>query len=255
MLDTTQTTAARWPRIAVVSAGLSDPSSTRLLADRLTRATTSALAERGTGDGETPADVTVIELRPLAAAISSALVTFTFAPELQRAVDTVAHADALIAVSPTFKASYSGLFKSFFDLLDDEALVGTPVLLGATGGTTRHSLMIDTAMRPLFAYAKAATIPTAVFAATDDWGSIEGEADDGTPALATRIEAAGQALAAALPASPAPRPATDGTSTSGRVAAQPEAATSRMDGRDGLTGTLYDNDLEVTDFATLLARI
>lgn len=246
MIDTTTPTR---PRIAVVSAGLSDSSSTRRLAERLARATTKELAHF-----DIEPDVDMIDLRPLAGAISSALVTFTFSDELQQAIDSVAGAHALIAVTPTFKASYSGLFKSFFDLLDDEDLIDTPVLLGATGGTARHSLVIDTAMRPLFAYAKAATIPTAVFAATDDWGSIAGEEADGTPALSTRISAAGRALARVLANKPLE------TKKSGSTAKPAAESDSGMgpavyEGGDGLRGTLYDNELEVTDFATLLARI
>ena len=102
----------------------------------------------------------------------------------------------VIAVSPTYKASYSGLFKSFWDLAEPTSVVGVPVLLGATGGTARHSLMIDTAMRPLFAYLKARIVPTAVFAASDDWGEAAGvQASMRTDPLQSRIRAAGRDLA------------------------------------------------------------
>src|SRR5690606_17548348 len=76
----------------------------------------------------------------------------------------------LIAVTPIFSTSYSGLFKSWIDVLDREAIEGTPVLLGATAGTPRHSLAIDYAMRPLFTYLHAEPVSTSVFAASDDWG-------------------------------------------------------------------------------------
>ncbi|WP_181008696.1 NAD(P)H-dependent oxidoreductase, partial [Streptomyces sp. SM12] len=82
----------------------------------------------------------------------------------------VTSADALIAVTPVYNASYSGLFKSFFDLVDPTALAGTPVIVAATGGTPRHSLVLDHAMRPLFGYLRALTVPTGVYAATADWG-------------------------------------------------------------------------------------
>ncbi len=82
-------------------------------------------------------------------------------------------ADAVIAVTPVFSASYSGLFKSFFDVLDEDALDGKPVLIGATGGTARHSLVLEHALRPLFAYLRATVVPTAVFAATEDFGGAE----------------------------------------------------------------------------------
>ena len=86
-------------------------------------------------------------------------------------LDTVAGADGVIAVTPIFSASYSGLFKTFVDVLDRDALDGTPVLLGATAGTARHQLALDHAMRPLFSYLHAVVAPTAVFAAAEDWGA------------------------------------------------------------------------------------
>src|SRR3954468_3233679 len=129
--------------IAVVSAGLSVPSSTRLLADRLTAATVEALRQRGDD-----ATVEVIELREHARDLADNLVTGFANGPLRTAVETVSGADALIAVTPIFSASYSGLFKTIFDVLDKEPLVGKPVLLGATAGTARHSLALEHAVRP-----------------------------------------------------------------------------------------------------------
>lgn len=173
--------------LAVVSAGLSQPSSTRLLADRLTEATTRELAARGVD-----VHVEVVELRDHAHAITDHLLT-GFAPEpLAGALEAVTSADGLVAVTPLFSASYSGLFKSFFDVLDRTALVGTPVLLGATGGTARHSLALEHAVRPLFSYLRALTVPTAVFAASEDWGST---AEAGGPGLPDRVRRAAEEFA------------------------------------------------------------
>src|SRR3954467_10505011 len=155
--------------IAVVSGGLSNPSSTRLLADRLTAATVEALRARGDD-----ATVEVVELRAHARDLADNLVTGFPNESLRTAVETVAGADGLIAVTPIFSASFSGLFKTFFDVLDREALVGKPVLLGATAGTARHSLALEHAVRPLFSYLRAVTVPTAVFAATEDWAGAGG---------------------------------------------------------------------------------
>lgn len=163
-------------KLVVVSAGLSSPSSTRLLADRLAAAT----LERA------EADVEVIELRDLATEIAQHLVTGFPPARLAAALDAVAAADGLIAVTPVFAASYSGLFKSFFDLIDKDALTGKPVLVGATGGTARHSLVTEHALRPLFSHLRALVLPTAVYAASEDWGE-EG--------LAGRIARAGGELA------------------------------------------------------------
>jgi FMN reductase len=181
------TTAAPATRaLAVVSAGLSVPSSTRLLADRLTAATVAALRERG--DDVT---VEVIELREHARDLADNLVTGFANASLRAAIETVTGADGLIAVTPIFSASYSGLFKTFFDVVDKDELTGKPVLLGATAGTARHSLALEHEMRPLFAYLRAVTVPTAVFAASEDWAGGDGV----TGALADRIERAAGELA------------------------------------------------------------
>jgi FMN reductase len=160
-------------KIVVVSSGLSQPSSTRLLADHLADAT--ALAVRESGDD---AAVEVIELRDLAHDIMNNLLTGFPSPVLKAAVDSVTAADAVIAVTPIFSSSYSGLFKSFFDVIEAKALSGKPMLLGATGGTARHSLALEYAVRPLFAYLQAVVVPTAVFAASDDWGATSSQEGD-----------------------------------------------------------------------------
>ncbi|MEU6483466.1 FMN reductase [Streptomyces sp. NPDC046887] len=179
-------------RIVAVSAGLSSPSSTRLLADRLAEAVTKAATA--------PVEVQVVELRDLAVDIAKHLVTGFPPPALRAALDAVTGADGLIAVSPVFTASYSGLFKSFFDLVDPDALTGMPVLIGATGGTARHSLVLEHALRPLFAYLRAVTVPTAVYAASEDWGAAGGRSGDG--GLAERITRAGGELAALVAGRP-----------------------------------------------------
>jgi len=177
--------------IAVVSAGLSEPSSTRLLADRLGEATVHALGERGV-----VAEVRTVELRTLAQELTTMLLTGVASANLRAALDAVIRADGLVAVSPIFSGSYNGLFKTFFDLVDDGALQGVPVLLGATAGTARHSLAIDHAMRPLFAYLGAFAVPTAVFAATDDFGHSSGvRSDDDVAPLAERVARGAHELA------------------------------------------------------------
>ena len=176
-------------RIAVVSAGLSNPSSTRMLADRLGAESVKQLAER-----DIEATVDVIELRELAHEITNNLLT-GFAPTaLESAINSVYSADALIAVTPIFSTSYSGLFKSFIDVLDPDALTGKPVLIGANAGTARHSLAIDYAIRPLFAYLHAEAVSTGVFAASSDWG---GAADEVAP-LGRRVEKGAAELADAI---------------------------------------------------------
>ncbi|GAA1575627.1 MULTISPECIES: FMN reductase [Kribbella] len=151
--------------IAVVTAGLTTPSSSRLLADQLAEAVRDELSGRGIGTR-----IELVEVRDHAHELTDNLLTGFPPAKLREVLDAVASADALIVVSPTFSASYSGLFKMFFDVLDDKALAGKPVLLAATGGTERHSLVLEFALRPLFAYLKALPVPTAVYAASTDWG-------------------------------------------------------------------------------------
>lgn len=176
--------------IAVVSAGLSEPSSTRLLADRLAAAAVTAIQADQPGG---TVDVRHVELRPIAHEVVDAMLTGFAAPALAAAQATVLEADAVVFVTPVFTAGVSGLAKSFLDVLDKDAVTDVPVLLAATGGTARHSLAIDHALRPVFAYLRAAVVPTGVFAATDDWGSAEGSA-----ALESRIRRAGVDLAWAV---------------------------------------------------------
>jgi FMN reductase len=191
---------ARDRSIVVVSAGLGQPSSTRLLADRLAAAT-----ERHLGAHEVAPRIEVVELREHAQDLTNHLLTGFPSPKLQAAIDAVLGADGLIAVSPIFSASFSGLFKLFFDVVERDGLAGMPTLIAATGGTSRHSLALEHALRPLFAYLNAATVATAVYAASEDWGR-GGLAADGS--LVERIDRAARELAAAV-AAREPRTRTD----------------------------------------------
>ena len=172
--------------IAVVTAGLTTPSSSRLLADQLSAAVADELSGRGI-----TSRIETIEVRDHAHDLTNNLLTGFPSAELREVLETVESADALIVVSPTFSASYSGLFKMFFDVLDDQALAGKPVLLAATGGTERHSLVLEFALRPLFAYLKALPVPTGVYAASTDWGP-------NAAGLRPRITQAASELVAAL---------------------------------------------------------
>jgi FMN reductase len=167
-------------RLAVVSAGTGDPSSTRLLADRTADRATALAADRGAA-----VTVSVIDLREVAADISTALVSQLITPRLQQAITVLGEADGIIAAAPVYKAGPSGLFTSFFHILDNDLLITKPVVLAATAGTARHALVVDDQMRPLFAYLRAMTVPTSLFAAPEDWGD---------PALNRRIDRAAREL-------------------------------------------------------------
>lgn len=197
-------TSAREMTLAVVTAGLRDPSSSRLLADRLTAAATEALRSGGA-----TVRVEVVDLRTHANDLTAMLLTGVASPALQRAVDAVVSADGVIAVTPIFSGSYNGLFKTFFDVLGEDALAGAPVLLGATAGSARHSLAIDHGLRPLFAYLRAVVVPSGVFASTDDFGHSSGvrAGDDDIPPLADRVARGARELADVMLSSPPRTPA------------------------------------------------
>jgi FMN reductase len=168
--------AAETFRLAVVSAGTGDPSSTSLLADRIAERATALAGRRGH-----TVTVSVIELREISADVSTALTSQLITPRLQQAITALGEADGIIAATPVYKAAPSGLFTSFFDVLDNDLLIAKPVVLAATAGTARHALVADDQMRPLFAYLRTMTVPTSLFAAPEDWSD---------PALAERIDRA-----------------------------------------------------------------
>ncbi len=186
--------AAAIRSLVVVTAGLSEPSSSRLLGDRLAAATDRHLREAGVEPR-----IEVVEVREHAVDLATQTLTGFATPSLQAALDAVVAADGVIAVSPIFSGAYNGLFKLFFDALDRDAFRAKPVLIAATGGTPRHSLAIEHSIRPLFAYLRAAVVPTAVYAATEDWGQGS-VATDGS--LVERIDRAAAELAAAVAALP-----------------------------------------------------
>jgi FMN reductase len=172
-------------KIVVISAGLGVPSSSRMLADQLAASTVDQFRLQGD-----KAEIQLVELRDYAVDIANNMVTGYAGPKLDEVIKATIAADALIVVTPVFSASYSGLFKSFFDVVEPRALAGKPVLMGATGGSARHSLALDYAVRPLFSYLRARTVQTTVFAAPEDWGA--GEA--GTGGLSERSDRAAAEL-------------------------------------------------------------
>jgi len=162
--------------LVVVSAGTSDPSSTRMLADRTAQRVAAIAEQRGAA-----VSTRVIDLRELATDITTALTSQLITPKLQRAVDALGAADGLIAAAPVYKAGPSGLFTSFFHVLDNDLLIGKPAALAATAGTARHALVVDDQMRPLFAYLRTLPVPTSLFAAPEDWGTTAAGPSVGEP--------------------------------------------------------------------------
>lgn len=151
-------------RLVVISGGTSDPSSTRLLADRVAARVESLATQRGA-----EVAVSLVDLRALASEINNALVSQLIGPKMTEAIEKLAAADGIIAAAPVYKAAPSGLFTSFFHVLDNDLLIAKPVILAATAGTARHALVVDEQMRSLFAFLRTMTVPTSLFAAAEDW--------------------------------------------------------------------------------------
>ncbi|MFD4622990.1 FMN reductase [Streptomyces sp. NPDC058475] len=231
-------------KLVVVSAGLSVPSSTRLLADRLAAAVGRL----------TPVEVQVVEVRELAVEIAHNFTNGFPGRALGAALDAVTEADGLIVVTPVFSASYSGLFKSFFDVLDKDALAGKPVLIAATGGSGRHSLVLEHALRPLFAYLRAVVVPTGVYAASEDWGA-EG--------LESRIERAAGELAGLMRGLSTAQPVQDGLEVEdGREVMDGHQLKDGLEFKDGLKDEFKDgltdglkDEFKVVPFAEQLAAL
>jgi FMN reductase len=175
-MSTPTSSPAPLVRVVALSAGVSTPSATRLLVDRVQAQLHGDL----TTDGYS-VHLTTLDLGTLAADVARALVGGPSSPALHGAFDALAAADVIVAGAPIYKAGISGLFKSFVDLIDDDLLLGKTVILAATAGTARHALVVDDHLRPLFAFMRTVTAPTSVFAAPDDWAD---------PALGRRIRRA-----------------------------------------------------------------
>ncbi|WP_280462266.1 CE1759 family FMN reductase [Nocardia carnea] len=155
-------------RLVVVSGGTSNPSSTRMLADRIAARVGALAAHR-----DARVTVSVIDLRELATEITTALVSQLMGPKMTAAIDTLAAADGLVVAAPVYKAAPSGLLTSFFHVLDNDLLIAKPVILAATAGTSRHALVVDEQMRALFAFLRTMTVPTSLFAASEDWNDSD----------------------------------------------------------------------------------
>lgn len=190
-------------RLVVVSAGLRQPSATRLLADRMSSAAVDALELAGVA-----VDATTVELREHGRDLTSMILTGVPSPALNALLDRIRSADALVLVTPIWSGSYTGMVKDLVDLVGEDGLAGIPVLMGATAGTARHALALEHTLRPLLGHVKALVVPTGVFAATEDFGEVAGSSTADAVPIDSRIRRAAGELAALVAARP-PRPLHD----------------------------------------------
>ncbi|MFI0485425.1 NAD(P)H-dependent oxidoreductase [Actinomadura sp. 9N215] len=156
-------------RVVVVNGSPSRPSKTMGLVDVVL----------DTLRGMLPVETSRIDVYGLGPGFTGAIERDDVTPEVEAALRLAEEADLLIAAAPVFRGSYPGMFKHFFDLVEQYALANKPVLLAATGGGDHHALVLEHAMRPLFAFFQALTVPVAIFANGGDF--------DGTTLLNPRV--------------------------------------------------------------------
>lgn len=154
---------------------------------------TDALAAR------LPINVERIDVYRLGPGFTGAITREDVSPAAEEALRVVETADVLVAATPVYRATYPGMFKHFFDLIEKYALANKPVILVATGGSDRHALVIEHALRPLFGFFQAATAPVGFYANSGDfdgtlvlnnevYSRIEVGVDDVLPLLRLRAE-------------------------------------------------------------------
>jgi FMN reductase len=166
----TSTSAVPRPlRVAVVNGSPSEKSKTVGLTDLVVETLSAML----------PVEAHRVDVYRLGPTFTGARERADVSFEVEDALALVEHADLIIAATPVFRGSYTGMFKHFFDLVDQYALANTLVLLAATGGGEHHALVLEHAMRPLFGFFQALTLPVAVFASAGDF--------DGTTVLTPRV--------------------------------------------------------------------
>ncbi|MDT3431197.1 FMN reductase [Stenotrophomonas maltophilia] len=155
-------------RIVAVSGGLQRPSRAATLAEHLL----GLIGENMRSEQQ------LIELGELAPQLAGALWRSQLPEAVERQLVAVEQADVLVVSTPVYRGSYTGLFKHFFDFIHQDALVDTPILLAATGGSERHALVIDHQLRPLFSFFQARTLPLGVYATDRDLaeGRVHNEA-------------------------------------------------------------------------------
>ncbi|PPU74179.1 FMN reductase [Xanthomonas melonis] len=146
-------------RIVAVSGGMQRPSRTVALAEHLL----DLIADR------VPCERHLVELGALAPQFAGALRRSQLPVMLELELARVEQADVLVVATPVYRGSFTGLFKHFFDFIHQDALIDTPVLLAATGGSERHALVIDHQLRPLFSFFQARTLPLGVYATDRDF--------------------------------------------------------------------------------------
>jgi len=168
--------------VVAVSGSLTNPSRTTALVEAIANAFGAVI----------PIESHLITLNELGPHLAGALTRKELPEAAEAELERIETADLLIVASPVYRASFTGLFKHLFDFVDQYALVDTPVLLAATGGSERHALIIEHQLRPLFSFFQSLALPVGVYAHDSDFTDYRVSNDQLTERIA-------KAVARALP--------------------------------------------------------
>jgi FMN reductase len=146
-------------RVVAVAGGLQHPSKSAALSKHLLELIADKI----------PCQSRMVEIGAIAPQLAGAVWRSQLPETVEQALAAVEQADVLVVVTPVFRGSYTGLFKHFFDFIDQDALIDKPVLLAATGGSERHALVIEHQLRPLFSFFQARALPLGVYATDKDF--------------------------------------------------------------------------------------
>lgn len=147
--------------LVVISGGLNAPSKTEVLVQALVDTLAQAI----------PIQTHFIKFSEIAPLFAGTIYRNQLPQQVQDDLIAVETADALIVGTPVYRASFTGLFKHFFDFVEQNALIDVPVLLAASGGSERHALVLEHQLRPLFSFFQAQTLPIGVYATDRDFSS------------------------------------------------------------------------------------
>ncbi len=167
-------------KVTAVSGSYKLPSRTAALVEAITQQLGKQL----------PIDLHLIELSEISSSLVASYDPKALPLNVQKDIQAIETADLLVVATPVYRASYTGLFKHLFDLVDYEALVDVPVLLAATGGSERHALIIDHELRPLFSFFQALTLPIGVYATEADFENYQVKSEAVTARIALAVERA-----------------------------------------------------------------
>ena len=110
---------------------------------------------------QTTEAVSIIEVHQLPA---NDLLSANFVGEAMKAANQlVSNADIVVVLTPVYKAAYSGILKTYLDLIPQKGLEGKMILPIAVGGTLHHLLAIDYALKPVLSALGATNILQGVY--------------------------------------------------------------------------------------------